>query len=210
MNELSDNYVFHIALHNGSGTFQSARLGDWIVILVLVFASSFYLGDGKLWGKPDPDAYLWYQAPQRTGDFKVKQKQTRNIDEKLQQAKCDIAILFGSQSGVSEALAERLARDWQSRFALRSLVADLDDYDASSLSKVPAETPCVFLCSTYGEGDPPDNAINFCSALEKMRKRGTRLDALRYLALGMGNKNYKRYNQTIGVSTLHGVRCAPI
>ena len=197
MDELSHNYVFRIALQNPPGTFLAARLGDCIVIFVLIFISCFYLGDGKLWGKSDPNAYLWYQAPQRTGDFKVKPKQTRNIGEKLQQDTCDIAILWGSQSGVSEAFAERLARHWQSRFALRALVANLDDYDAHSLSGLPAGKLCVFFCSTYGEGDPPDNAVNFCAALKKMRKNGTRLDCLRYLALGMGNRNYKHYNQVM-------------
>lgn len=54
--------------------------------------------------------------------------------------------------------------------------------------------------SMYGEGDPPDNAVNFCSGLEKMWKRGTKLTALRCLAMGMGNKNYKHYNQVIKVS----------
>ena len=112
----------------------------------------------------------------------------------------DIAIFWGSQSGVSERFAERLSREWHSRFGLKTLVADLDDYDAESLNTFPKGKLVVFLVSTYGEGDPPDNAVNFFSGLEKLQKKGASLSTLRYLAMGMGNKNYQRYNQTIKVS----------
>ncbi|KAK5190844.1 hypothetical protein LTR92_009054 [Exophiala xenobiotica] len=215
MDQLLHKNVSHPALQTDLGPLLAMRPGDWVVVFVLLAASCFYLGDGKFWGKPDPNLHLFYEAPQKKGDFKPKPKQTRDIGEKLQQASCDIAILWGSQSGVSEGIAERLARNWHSRFALRVLVADLDDYDASSLSGFPAGKLCVFLCSTYGEGDPPDNAVNFCTALEKMRQKGTRLDGLRYLALGMGNRNYKHYNQTIldidrTLTELGGLRVGPL
>ncbi len=200
MDTFLQSHPFQLTLQSLPQTLLAVRVGDWVLILVLLCAFFFRLGDGKLWGRPDPNQYKWYEAPQKTGLLKVKPKQTRNIGEKLQHIGCDIAILWGSQSGASEALAERLARQWQSRFALNTLVADLDDYDASSLSGFPAGKLCVFLCSTYGEGDPPDNAVTFCAALEKMSKSGIRVDGLRYLALGMGNKNYKHYNQVIVVS----------
>lgn len=196
-----DKHPFLVALLAASHALLAARVGDWIVLLAVFYAFCFYLGDGKLWGQPDKNQYKWYEAPQNKGDLQNKPKRTRDIGQKLQEVACDIAVLWGSQSGVSEAFAERLARRWQSRFALATLVANLDDYDASSLTRIPTGKLCVFLCSSYGEGDPPDNAVNFCAALENMTKRGTRVDGLRYLALGMGNKNYKHYNQTIIVST---------
>lgn len=199
--------VFYLTMQKSSILMLALNVGDWVVIVLTLFASCLYLGDGRLWGKPDPKSHMWYEVPQKMGEFKVKKKQTRNIGKKLQETSSDIAILWGSQSGVSEAFAHRLARHWHSRFGLRPLVADLDEYDASSLSAIPVGTPCVFLCSTYGEGDPPDNAVNFCTALDNMKKRGTRLESLHYLALGMGNKNYKHYNRVIVVSAplrLHG------
>ncbi|KAJ9616316.1 hypothetical protein H2200_000034 [Cladophialophora chaetospira] len=215
MDTFMQEYPLPVALQDVSHILLAARVGDRIIILALFLAFCFRLGDGKLWGRPDQNQYKWYEAPQKTGDLKAKPKQTRNIGERLQQIGCDIAIVWGSQSGVSEAFAERLARQWQSRFALKTLVADLDDYDASSLAGFPAGKLCVFLCSTYGEGDPPDNAVNFCAALEKMRKRRTRVDGLHYLALGMGNRNYKYYNQVIvnldrTLTELGGLRVGPL
>jgi NADPH-ferrihemoprotein reductase len=79
------------------------------------------------------------------------------------------------------------------------MVADMDDYDPEHLAQVPESKLVVFLISTYGEGDPPDNAVNFCTGLEKMRTTGTRLEGLRYLAMGMGNKNYKHFNLVVKV-----------
>lgn len=127
----------------------------------------------------------------------------------------DIAIFWGSQSGVSERFAERLAREWHSRFALKVLLADLDDYDPHHLATFPRDKLAVFLISTFGEGDPPDNAVEFCSGLEKMRKKGTKLENLRYLAMGMGNSNYKHYNRVIKLvdetlSTLGAQRIGPV
>lgn len=74
-----------------------------------------------------------------------------------------------------------------------------DDYDAESLVSFPSNKLAVFLISTYGEGDPPDNAVSFCGSIEKMHKKGTRLDRLRYCAMGMGNSNYQYYNRTMKV-----------
>lgn len=178
----------------------SLRIGDYAVILFIAWAGCYYLGDGKLWGKPDPLAHLWYEAPQKTGAIKSRQERTRDIAQRLRETKNDIAVFWGSQSGVSEGFAERLSRQWRSRFALKTMIADLEDYDPEHLANFPKDKLCVFLVSTYGEGDPPDNAVNFCTRLEKMRKRGIKLHGLRYLAMGMGNKNYKNYNQVIKVS----------
>lgn len=192
-----DKHPFLLALLAVSHALLAARVGDWIVLLAVFWALCFHLGDGKLWGRPDPNQHKWYEAPQEKGNLQATPKKTRDIGQRLHHFGCDIVIFWGSQSGVSEAFAERLARRWLSRYDLKTLVADLDDYDASSLSGIPTGKLCVFLCSTYGEGDPPDNAVNFCAALESMRKKRSRLDGLCYLALGMGNRNYKHFNQVI-------------
>ncbi|KAJ5609965.1 hypothetical protein N7510_006684 [Penicillium lagena] len=175
------------------------RVGDWLVLLFITAAFGFYLGDGKLWFIPDPHTYIMYVAPQKSGELRIPLKRTRDIGQRLQEKETDIAIFWASQSGVSEQFAERLSRDWRSRLALKSLTSDLGDYEPEYLATFPRDKLAVFLMSTYGEGDPPDNAISFCSGLEKMHKNGTRLESLRYCAMGMGNKNYKHYNQVIKV-----------
>ncbi|KAJ8123341.1 hypothetical protein ONZ43_g686 [Nemania bipapillata] len=49
--------------------------------------------------------------------------------------------------------------------------------------------------STYGEGDPSDNALEFV-AWVKSETKGS-LKRLQYAAFGCGNRNYRYYNKTI-------------
>lgn len=111
--------------------------------------------------------------------------------------KKDLVIFWGSQSGTAEALANRLVRDCRSRFGLDGLAADLSDYDPESIANVPASKFAIFIMSTYGEGDPSDNATSFLSWLDTNKM--VQFPKLRYAAFGLGNKNYKFYNRTIDV-----------
>lgn len=75
--------------------------------------------------------------------------------------------------------------------------ADLSDYDPGSISKIPNTKLAIFIVSTYGEGDPSDNATPFISWLNSNREAG--FQALRYAAFGLGNKKYKFYNRVVDV-----------
>jgi NADPH-ferrihemoprotein reductase len=61
------------------------RVRDWVVLLFAASAAVAYLGDGKFWGKKDPNLYLMYTAPQASSEFKTKPKKTRNIAQKLEE-----------------------------------------------------------------------------------------------------------------------------
>lgn len=111
--------------------------------------------------------------------------------------KKDLVVFWGSQSGTAEALANRLVRDCRGRFGLDAFAADLSDYDAESIANIPAAKFAIFIMSTYGEGDPSDNATDFVSWLET--NKTVQFSKLRYAAFGLGNNNYKFYNRTIDV-----------
>jgi len=106
-------------------------------------------------------------------------------------------IFWGSQSGTAEGLAGRLARDCRRRYGLDALVADLSDYDPQSISRIDELKFAVFIISTYGEGDPSDNATPFVSWIGS--DKDTQLPALRYVAFGLGNSKYKFYNRVVDV-----------
>jgi NADPH-ferrihemoprotein reductase len=116
----------------------------------------------------------------------------------LQQKK-DLVIFWGSQSGTAEGLATRLARDCRSRFGLDALIADLSDYDPESIANISESKFAIFIISTYGEGDPSDNATQFQSWLQSNKMM--RVSNLRYAAFGLGNKKYRFYNRVIDVVT---------
>jgi NADPH-ferrihemoprotein reductase len=113
--------------------------------------------------------------------------------------KKDLVIFWGSQSGTAEGLATRLVRDCRSRFGLDALIADLSDYDPESITNIPNSKFAIFIISTYGEGDPSDNATQFQSWLQSNKMM--RVSNLRYAAFGLGNKKYKFYNRVVDVVT---------
>jgi NADPH-ferrihemoprotein reductase len=113
----------------------------------------------------------------------------------------DLVVFWGSQSGRAERLAASFARDCTGRFGLRVAAADLDDYDPQHLTELSSTKLVVFIVSTFGEGDPTDNAVKFFSLLKGLRDAGKPelLKNLRYAAFGLGNRNYKHYNKMVDV-----------
>ena len=79
------------------------------------------------------------------------------------------------------------------------IAADLSDYDPASIALIPKAKFAIFIMSTYGEGDPSDNANELWSWLRSDKK--VDLSNLRYAAFGLGNKNYNLYNRVIEVVT---------
>jgi NADPH-ferrihemoprotein reductase len=111
-----------------------------------------------------------------------------------------MVVFWGTQSGTAKVLAKSLAREASARYNIKSMAADLDDYDHGHLADFPSSKIAVFILATYGEGDPADNTLDFCSVLGQFRcsEEGDKiLEKLRYAAFGLGNKNYAKYNKVI-------------
>jgi len=111
-------------------------------------------------------------------------------------------VFWGTQSGTAKVLAKSLAREATARYNIKSMAADLDDYDHSHLADFPRSKFAVFILATYGEGDPPDNTLDFCSVLGQFRcqEQGEKLlEKMRYAAFGLGNKNYAEYNKIVDI-----------
>lgn len=74
-----------------------------------------------------------------------------------------ITILYGSQTGNSQGLAEKYAAALKAQ-QVDVTVSSLGKFKASNLKKI---NNLLLIVSTHGEGDPPDQAIqfmNFCIA----------------------------------------------
>ncbi|CAG7610379.1 flavodoxin domain-containing protein [Leucobacter soli] len=104
-----------------------------------------------------------------------------------------ITILYGTESGNSEMVAEDLAA------ALRDdhevAVADLADTDPAGLD--PAHLHLV-VSSTYGDGELPKSAYPF---YRRLKEETPALGGLRYLAFGLGDSDYV-YSYGLGIETL--------
>jgi NADPH-ferrihemoprotein reductase len=115
----------------------------------------------------------------------------------------DLVVFWGTQSGTAKVFAKSLARELSARYNIASMAADLDDYDHSHLADFPKNKFAVFILSTYGEGDPPDNTLDFCSVLGQFRcsEAGEKLlENLRYAAFGLGNRNYAKFNKVVDIA----------
>src|SRR5262245_512512 len=68
-----------------------------------------------------------------------------------------LLILFGSQTGSAEGLAKKLAKESETRGFMPKLSA-LNDFESAGLVSA---KKAVIISSTWGDGEPPDNAVNF-------------------------------------------------
>ncbi len=100
-----------------------------------------------------------------------------------------LTILFGSESGNAEGLADRLkASAAQAGFAPK--VVDMADAKLADLPKV---ENLFVLVSTWGEGEPPSRAEDFYDAI--MAEGAPKLDGINYSVLGLGDSSYAQFNE---------------
>jgi sulfite reductase (NADPH) flavoprotein alpha-component len=98
-----------------------------------------------------------------------------------------LPILYGSQTGTAEGLAKRTAKEAEKRgFSPR--VLPLNDYEQANLMQ---GGKAIIISSTWGDGDPPDNAADFWSWLSA--QTAPRLEKLRFAVLGLGDRNYANF-----------------
>ncbi|XP_014437549.1 NADPH-dependent diflavin oxidoreductase 1 isoform X6 [Tupaia chinensis] len=101
-----------------------------------------------------------------------------------------LLVLFGSQTGTAEDVAERLGREARRRhFGCRVLA--LDAYPVVDLIKEPL---VVFVCATTGQGDAPDNMKNFWRFIFRKSLPPTSLCRMDFAVLGLGDSSYTKFN----------------
>lgn len=101
-----------------------------------------------------------------------------------------LTVLFGSQTGNGEAIAERLVALAEERgYGARAV--SLADFKPAALKR---ESLVTFVVSTHGEGDPPDDAELFHEYL--MSDKAAKLPDLQYSVLALGDSSYVNFCQT--------------
>ncbi|DAA77488.1 TPA_exp: NADPH--cytochrome P450 reductase [Trichophyton benhamiae CBS 112371] len=175
---------------------------DMLVLAVILVGTIAYFTKGKYWAVVK-DPYASSYAATNS----AKQGQTRNIVEKLEETGKNCVIFYGSQTGTAEDYASRLAKEGSQRFGLKTMVADLEDYDYACLDKFPEDKVAFFVLATYGEGEPTDNAVEFfqfitgddASFEDGGSPEDQPLSKMRYVAFGLGNNTYEHYNAMVRI-----------
>src|SRR6187402_3255576 len=98
-----------------------------------------------------------------------------------------LAILFGSQTGNCENLAKRIAKEAGKR-GFAPTIHDLAKYPAAQLA---SEKSLLLVTSTYGDGEPPDNAKAFWDYLKT--EGAARLAATKFSLCALGDSNYAKF-----------------
>lgn len=101
-----------------------------------------------------------------------------------------LRVLFGSQTGTAQDTAQRIARQAKRR-RLQVGVLPLDAYSVANLI---SESLVVFVCSTTGQGDPPDNMKNFWRFIFRKSLPAGSLSQLDCAILGLGDSSYPKFN----------------
>lgn len=99
----------------------------------------------------------------------------------------EVLIAFGSETGNGEKLARQLA----AQAGTQGIVAVVKDLAALRARQLAKHRHVLLICSTHGDGDPPEPVTNFYTSL--MEETAPRLPELHYSVLALGDSTYEHF-----------------
>lgn len=157
----------------------------------------FYLLFGPFWAAFILFITLWW--------FLFREKNKELSHEQVTENCCD--IVYGTQTGNAKKFAEELEKvlrkekkaSWQVEL-LNMKTIDPEEYFTAQVSK---KKTCIFLVSTYIDGQPPDDCRWFYKWLKEaafdFRVSRTMLRGMKFCVFGLGNSLYEENFNKVAV-----------
>lgn len=101
-----------------------------------------------------------------------------------------LVVLYGSQTGTAEEVAERIARHGH-RLHFTTQVSSMDSFD---IRQLPSSPLVVYVASTTGQGEEPDNMKKTWKFLLRKSLPPNSLAGQRFGVLGLGDSSYAKFN----------------
>ncbi|OUM67866.1 hypothetical protein PIROE2DRAFT_4541, partial [Piromyces sp. E2] len=121
----------------------------------------------------------------------VDHTEIEKLDSKLLVNIKELVILYGTEYGTSEAIAKILMKDAKDHGCSKVTMMEANKFD---VSKDFEKTEfMIFICSTTGNGQFPQNAQLFWDKLSKLQGS---LPNLKYSVFGLGDSSYAQYCYT--------------
>ncbi|KAF8909007.1 hypothetical protein CPB84DRAFT_118385 [Gymnopilus junonius] len=172
---------------------MASSSSDIAILALGVVLAAVYIFRDQLFAASKPKV-----APTTSSKAANGSGNPRDFIAKMKEAKKRIVIFYGSQTGTAEEYAIRLAKEAKQKFGLASLVCDPEEYDFENLDQLPEDCAAFFVMATYGEGEPTDNAVQLMQNVEdesfEFSNGEHKLEGLKYVVFGLGNKTYEHYN----------------
>eukprot|EP00878_Enallax_costatus_P043953 GHUV01052076.1.p1 GENE.GHUV01052076.1~~GHUV01052076.1.p1 ORF type:complete len:736 (+),score=250.64 GHUV01052076.1:1236-3443(+) len=118
------------------------------------------------------------------------QRQAPAAKEQGTAAPPKVTVLYASQTGTGQEIARTIHAECSAK-GMHAQVMSFNELGFDNLTA--AKTPIVvFVASSTGDGDPPDNSATGYVAMKKQWP-GDKLAGIRYTVLGLGDSNYTRF-----------------
>ena len=99
----------------------------------------------------------------------------------------ELTVLYGTESGNSETLADLTVKAAKSS-GFKAKAVNMADIKVAKLKGI---ENLLVIISTWGEGDPPETAVDFCEAF--MGEKAPKLEGTRFSVLGLGDTSYEEF-----------------